>query len=131
MRILVVDPFKRPAVREIDNTLEAMQQLVGGTIQVIYPFDDPVAIVANDEGKMLGLLPNRRLYDDNDVAYDVICGIFFICGVTEDGFGSLTEDQVEKFTKKYETPELFLRFNGKILSFPMTPEEAERWGREY
>ena len=45
MKILVVEPMKTPTVQEIDHTLSAMQELVGGTIQAVYPFDDPVALV--------------------------------------------------------------------------------------
>lgn len=131
MRVLVVEALRKPEVWEICGTLESMQQLVGGGIQTIYPFDDPVAIVANDEGKVLGMLPNRGLWDDDDVLYDVICGTFFICGLTDDCFGSLTDEQIEKFAKMYENPELFVRVNGKIFCLPLTMEEAEKWRREY
>jgi len=47
MQVLVVCPMELPAVQEIDHTLSAMQELVGGTIQAVYPFDDPVALVCN------------------------------------------------------------------------------------
>ena len=47
MQVLVVRPMELPAVQEIDHTLSAMQELVGGTIQAVYPFDDPVALVCN------------------------------------------------------------------------------------
>ena len=49
MKVLVVRPMELPAVQEIDHTLSAMQKLVGGTIQAVYPFDDPVALVCNAE----------------------------------------------------------------------------------
>lgn len=131
MRIVVVEPFKSPEVKEIADTLEAMQNVVGGTIQALYPFEDPVAIVANDEGKMLGLLPNCGLRDDDGELYDIICGTFFVCGLTEDNFGSLTEEQVEKFVKEYETPELFMKICGDVFALPLTTEEAEMWRNEY
>ena len=47
MKILVVEPMKTPTVQEIDGSLRSMQELVGGTIQAVYPFDDPVALVCN------------------------------------------------------------------------------------
>lgn len=131
MKIVVVEPFKSPEVKEIADTLKAMQNVVGGTIQALYPFDDPVVIVANDEGKMLGLPPNRGLRDDDGELCDIICGTFFICGLTEDNFGSLTEEQVEKFMKEYETPELFMTICGYIFALPLTPEDAEKWRKEY
>lgn len=47
MKVLVVRPMEMPEVQEIDHTLSAMQKLVGGTIQAVYPFDEPVALVCN------------------------------------------------------------------------------------
>ena len=47
MQVLVVRPMELPVVKEIDHTLSAMQELVGGTIQAVYSFDDPVALVCN------------------------------------------------------------------------------------
>lgn len=44
MQILVVEPEHRPELKEIDGSLETMQSIVGGLIQSIYPFDDPVAL---------------------------------------------------------------------------------------
>ena len=35
MRVLVVKPERRPEVREIDDSLKAMQEIVGGYIQPI------------------------------------------------------------------------------------------------
>lgn len=55
MKVLVVRPMEMPEVQEIDHTLSAMQELVGGTIQAVYPFDDPVALICHGEGKLLGL----------------------------------------------------------------------------
>ena len=78
MKILVVEPMKTPTVQEIDGSLRSMQELVGGTIQAVYPFDDPVALVCNDEGKLLGLPWNRALTDDHGVPYDIVCGHFLL-----------------------------------------------------
>ena len=58
MRVLVVEPERRPKVREIDDSLKAMQEIVGGYIQPIYPFDDPIALVCNDEGRLMNLPAN-------------------------------------------------------------------------
>ena len=61
MTILTIAPNKKPVVQEIDGRLETMQSLVGGIIQAVYPFEEPVAVICNDEGKLLGLPPNRVL----------------------------------------------------------------------
>ena len=115
MTILKICPGCRPEVICIPHTLEAMHALVGGMIQAVYPFDDPVGIVCNEEGKILGQEANRAIYDpDNGEILDVICGTFFVCGLTEDDFKSLTGEQIAKYSKLFEIPEMFL-WNGSRL----------------
>lgn len=80
MRVLLVEPGKRPVLKEIDGSLKSMQEIVGGTIQAIYPFDEPVVLICNDEGKLLGLPLNRALRDEKDRIYDVIAGTFSCVG---------------------------------------------------
>lgn len=62
--VLVVEPNKYPKMIEIDNTLEAMQEVVGGDIEEYMPFEDEVAIICNEEGKVNGLTPNRAVYGE-------------------------------------------------------------------
>lgn len=121
MRILLVAPEEMPEVREIDRTLSVMQELVGGTIQAVYPFDDPVALVCNDEGELLQLPGNRALRDGAGNIYDIVCGPFFLCGAPADcnHFTDLTEEQVEKYRRLFEVPEMFLCVNGQLVVLPM------------
>ena len=92
MRILVVEPERRPEAREIDGSLKSMQDVVGGWIQALFPFDEPVALICHDEGKLLNLPANRGLRDEKGQIYDIVCGTFFICGAPADcdHFTSLT-----------------------------------------
>lgn len=78
MRILLVEPGKEPVLKEIDGSLKSMQEAVGGTIQVLYPFEKPVALICNDEGKLLGLPLNRALRDSEGQIYDIVAGTFFL-----------------------------------------------------
>lgn len=81
MKVLVIKPENKPQVQEIDGTLESMQSLVGGTIQAIYPFEDQVALICNDEGKLLQLPMNRALRDGEiGKTFDILCGTVFLCG---------------------------------------------------
>ena len=61
MNVLLVAPMEPPRRVDIENSLESMQAVVGGLIQAVYPFDEPVALVCNDEDKLLGLPLNRCL----------------------------------------------------------------------
>jgi len=120
MRILVVEPERRPEVREIDDSLKAMQQIVGGLIQPIY-LDDSVALVCNDEGKLMDLPPNRGLWDKDGQIYDIVFGTFFLCGVPADSdhFTSLTTEQIEQYRKMFYTPEMFWGMDGRIVCLPL------------
>ena len=124
MRVLVVEPERRPEVREIDGSLKSMQGVVGGLIQALFPFDEPLALVCNDEGRLLGLPANRGLRDKNGRIYDIVCGTFFICGAPADSdhFTSLTPEQIERYRERFYTPEMFWGMNGRIVCLPLEIE---------
>ena len=105
MKVLIVEPLKAPYTADIDGSLDSMQNIVGGLIQVIYPFNDPVALICNDEGKLMGLPLNRPLADDDGSIYDIIAGTFFLCAAPtdSDSFDSLTEEQISKYTDHYKS----------------------------
>ena len=93
---------------EIRKTLETYQQLVGGFIECVYPYDDNAIMVCNDEGKLNGLPLNRGIYDDSGRLLDVIAGSFFIVGDDGDGdFCSLTDEQIKKYLAMYGEVETF------------------------
>lgn len=121
MLVLVVEPEKRPYTKEIDGRLETMQELVGGYIEALYPFEDLVALVCNEEGKLSRLPPNRVLYGEDGKPYDIVSGTFFICGAPDgnDDFASLTEEQVSKFTAMFNRPERFVVLDDRIFCLPM------------
>lgn len=117
--VLIVEPEKVPYVKEIDPGLKSLQNEVDGWIEAVYPFEDPVAIICNEEGKMNGMPPNRALYDEDGQVYDIVAGQFLVVGLTEDNFGSLTDEQIKKFSDRFHSPEGFMRIGNQILVFPI------------
>ena len=117
--VLVVEPEKVPYVKEIDPGLKSLQNEVDGWIEAVYPFEDPVAIICNEEGKMNGMPPNRALYDEDGQVYDIVAGQFLVVGLTEDNFGSLTDEQIKKLSDRFHSPEGFMRIGNQILVFPI------------
>lgn len=105
MRILVVEPQKPCRVQEIEN-LTDMQQLVGGDIEAVYPFQEPVAVVCNADGKALGLPMNRPLLDKDYLPYDIIRGTFFIAGLGQEDFISLTDEQIQRYKSLYDNMQI-------------------------
>ena len=70
--VLIVEPGKEPYVKEIDSDLKSLQHEVGGCIEAIYPYEDPVALVCNEEGKLEGLPLNRALRDEDGDIYSFL-----------------------------------------------------------
>lgn len=121
MKVVIVEPGQAPYPKEIEKGLKPMQSIVGGPIQTLYPFQEAVALVCHDEGKLNGLPLNRALRTEDGQRYDIISGTFFLCAAPPDKeqFESLTPEQVQHYLHLYQTPELFLHINGKIMVLPM------------
>ena len=120
MQVVVVEPKKKPMVQDIGSDLESMQKIVGGSIQAIYPFDEPVALICNEEGKLLGLPLNRALRDDEGNVYDIISGTFFLCAAPPDSnhFAGLTDQQVKTYMEWFAMPEMFLNVGSDLFVLP-------------
>ena len=129
MTVLLVEPEKYPRPVEIGTDLEDLQKAVGGYIEVTYPFDENVGIVMNEEGKLEGLPLNRALRDDEGQIYDVVAGSFLVVGLTEESFGSLTPDQMQKFEQQFHQPEVFIHMGKGVMALPM-PDEAVKLQEE-
>ena len=117
--VLVVPPGDYPYVKAIDPGLKSLQSEVDGWIEAVYPFEDQVAIICNEEGKLNCMTPNRALYDEDGRLYDVVAGQFLVVGLTEDNFGSLTDEQIKKYSDRFHTPEGFMRLGGQIIVIPI------------
>ena len=107
LNVLVVEPRKKPYGHQVPARLEAYQALVGGDIEVVYPFDEPVALVCHSEGKLQGLPVNRALTDPQGMPYDIVFGTFFLAGVGEENFTSLTGEQLKRYQEKYSREMVF------------------------
>lgn len=126
MTVLVVEPMKEPYVKQIDSGLRALQAEVNGDIAASYPFADPVALVVNDEGKLIGLDLNRSLRDEHGEIYDIVAGTFLVVGLGDEDFTSLSPDMIQKYTEHFKHPELFASINGQIVSVPIEPDNPLR-----
>ena len=120
--VLLVKPGGYAKMTTIDADLASMQKIVGGYIQAVNYFDEPVVLVCNDEGKLNGLELNRAIKDDNGKVLDVIAGTFFICGEGYENFTSLPPEHREKFEKMFKKPEAFLKMGKGIMAIPVEPK---------
>ena len=94
LRILMVEPQKAPYEASVPHELTAMQQTVGGLIEVVRNGDGTL-LVCNEEGKLLGMEGNRR------IPGDVLAGPFFVVGDAGETFRSLTEEELERYRERF------------------------------
>lgn len=125
MTVLLVEPEKYPRPIEVGTELADLQKAVGGYIEVTYPFDDNVGLIMNEEGKIEGLPLNRALRDDDGGIYDVVAGSFMVVGLTDEGFTSLTPEQMSKYEEAFHQPEVFIRMGKGIMALPIPDEAVE------
>ena len=97
---------------------------MGGDIAASYPFDDPMGLVLNDEGKLSGLDLNCSLWDEHGEIYDIVVGAFLVVGLGPESFASLPPDMIQKYTEQFKRSELFASINGQIVSVPVEPENS-------
>lgn len=118
IRILLIEPESPPHLVQIENTLQNLQKLVEGYIEVLYPYSEPIALICNEEGKVNGLPLNRAVRNCDGEMLDIIAGNFLIVGIDDCDFCSLTEEQTARYALLYHSPEIFFRMGGEILSLP-------------
>ena len=130
LTVLCVKPGEKPKRIEIENDLEALQRAVGGYIEAVYPYEDPVALIVNEEGKLNGLPLNRALRDEDNDIYDIVAGTFLVVGLGESEFASLTPALMEKYEKLFHSPEAFLNLNGHLTVISMPEPQARKSTKE-
>ena len=226
--VVILEPGKMSRIGTIDGSLAGMQKFVGGYIEAFYPFEEPVCIVCNEEGKMNGMPLNRAIYaepEEVEMSYaemrnlfhraedegkhitgyvvfsqesftepyselsrtyaissdnkafqssmggysiygycmdgsdpcvrleqymaaehggkdgwkiercymksdarqmiDIIAGPCFICDCSGEDFGSLTDEQIQRFTEQFKYPEHFFKVGGEIKAVPYPPEKNQ------
>ena len=103
IRALMVEPMASPKLVTLQNDLDSLQKAVSigapeqGLIEFVY-LEDNVSVLCNEVGKLIGLMPNRRLGDD------ILCGVFYIVAEDEEGeLMSLTSEQIEKYSEFFGT----------------------------
>ena len=129
INVLLCRAGKCAEMVEMEDSLEAMQKMVGGMIEEYMPFEDDVALVCNDEGKMRGMPLNRAIEGEDGKIMDVIAGDFFICyaPIESERFLSLPPELEKKYKEKFHWPEQIFMKNGEGLkAIKYNPEFREQ-----
>lgn len=106
IKVLMVSPGEHPVIVSLENELEALQKAVSigadytGLIELV-GLEPGISILCNEEGKLIGLEPNRRF------GQDILCGVFYVVGEDEEGnLASLSEAQMERFKAMFWEPDV-------------------------
>lgn len=128
IKVVLLEPSKLARSVEIDASLEGMQKTVGGLIEPFYPFEEQVCIVCNEESKINGMHPNRSVKNDEGIMVDFIFGPAFICDCRGESLDSLSDEQINRYSKMFRYPERLARLNGELIGIPFNPQRDKERG---
>ena len=115
MDILIVEPGKVPRPAALpDNTLEAVEAVLGGTAQVGCFLPQRVLLISREDTG--GLAPNRCMPGGKGF----VNGTFLLCGIPEEGclFDSLTPGQQKEFQELFARPGEFMMVGSETYADP-------------
>ena len=122
MRVVLVEPGKKAVIKMIDGSLEGMQKVVGGLIEMLTLDDYGTCLICNEEGKLLDLPLNRALVDEKNRIRDIIAGTFFVCGSDKENFASLDDTVAQTYMERFLLPEEVMRFGRQYIIHRYDPE---------
>lgn len=135
LKVILCRPNEYAEIVEIEDRLEAMQELVGGLIEPYDPFysdADPryenVILVCNEESRLRQMKPSRAIFDEDGRLLDVVQGPFFLCysPIDSERFESIPPDLEEEFRKKFELPEQVFQTENDIQVVRYEPDVKEK-----
>ena len=83
--VLIIPAAHRPLVASMELSLENMQYVVGGYIEVARS-TDRFALLCNEEGRLIGLPVNGNVPD--------LCGDLLLCGIDGEDFCGLSQQDL-------------------------------------
>lgn len=135
--IFTQDSFTKPYSEEsrtyvISSNNKAFQAGMGGYSIFAYCLDgtDPCIrldyFMEIEKGGEDGWKIERCYFKEGDrEMIDIIAGPCFICDCSGEEFGSLSQEQTEKYSEMFRYPERFFRLGNEIKAVPYKPEIAQ------
>lgn len=109
-------------LQEIDNTLKAKQEYVGGTIQNIR-ITPEIDMLCNDDGKLIGLPFNRVWFYEGQPVDFIMGNILFVRHDDKGNYTSILEEDIPTILEQFKVCVVLSR----DLIIPVPEEEL----REY
>lgn len=101
LKCIYITPHHTPIELNLEvNEYKVLRDAVKGTIEITRPFDDDIAIVGNDEAKLIGMEGNRR------VGNGIYAGPMLIVGDNGgEDFVALSQEQADRYMERFAQPE--------------------------
>lgn len=101
LKCIYITPHHTPVELNLEvNEYKVLRDAVKGTIEITHPFKDNIAIVRNDEAKLINMEGNRR------VGNSIYAGPMLIVGDNGgEDFAALTQEQADRYMERFEQPE--------------------------
>lgn len=112
--VLIVKPGEAPGMASVENTMGAVEEMLGGAAQIGCFLPQKVLLISRQDGE--GLRPNRLMPRRKDI----INGPFLLCGVSERGsdFVSLNSRQQKEFQGIFASPGEFMTVGSSVYADP-------------
>ena len=107
LKAIVIKPGKFVRLTDIDPTYSTLRTLVGGNIEMTYPFEDEyLAVISNEEAKLLDLPPNRAARRADGSVADIYCGTMVVVALAPEGeYRDLTKAEAKTVLQTWGQPE--------------------------
>lgn len=101
LKCVYITPHHTPIELNLEvNEYKVLRDAVKGTIEITRPFDEDIAIVGNDEAKLIGMEGNRR------VGNGIYAGPMLIVGDNGgEDFVALSQEQADRYMERFAQPE--------------------------
>ena len=107
MKAIIIKPGKFARIEDIAPTYSTLRTLVGGNIEMTYPFEDEyLAVISNEESKLLDLPPNRAARRTDGSIADIYCGTLVVVALAPEGdYRDLTKSEAKTVLQMWGPPE--------------------------
>jgi hypothetical protein len=107
MKAIILKPGRHGEVTDLDLSYNNLRSLVGGNIEMTYPFEDEyLAVISNEEAKLLDLPPNRAARRADGTVADIYCGTMVVVALATEGeYRDLTNKEAKMVLQMWGPPE--------------------------
>ena len=112
LKAIILKPGKFARITEIDPTYQNLSAIVGGRLEMTYPFEDEyLAVISNEEAKLLDLPPNRASRRTDGTVADIYCGTMVVVALAPEGeYRDLTRAEAKMVLSVWDRPDEHIRW---------------------